>query len=99
MLPFSLTKQIDGSYTVKGDLTFVTLDQQSAQSLKFLAYEQSICIDFAQVNSADSAGLALVIEWIKRSELLGINLVFKNTPQQLLALAKLCDFKTNKYFI
>jgi len=51
-----------------------------------------------QVEATDSAGLALMIEWIRLSRMSRVQLRFKNVPEQLLALAKLSGFDETEYF-
>ncbi len=52
-----------------------------------------ISIDLKKVKAVDSAGLALIIEWLKTAHSRGINLNFINVPKQLLALARLSGFE------
>jgi phospholipid transport system transporter-binding protein len=52
----------------------------------------------SRVTNADSAGLALLIEWIKYTRSNRISLHFKNIPEQLLSLAKLSGFDQSSHF-
>jgi phospholipid transport system transporter-binding protein len=97
MSTYSLSKQTNDSYYVIGDLTFFTLNKKTIGSFDFLKSAKDICIDLEKVSTADSAGLALLIEWIKQSKLRGTSLTFENIPQQLLTLAKLSSFEINEY--
>jgi len=98
MPAFSLNKQNDESYFVEGDLTFFTLNKKTIKkSFTFLNTTKKICIDLEKVTAADSAGLALMIEWLKHSKLLNTKLTFKNIPQQLLTLAKLSNLDLNDF--
>ncbi|MCK7579441.1 MAG: STAS domain-containing protein [Chromatiales bacterium] len=45
-------------------------------------------IDLAQVERADSAGLALMIEWLKRAQVAGCKLRFANIPVQVQTLIR-----------
>lgn len=98
MPKLKLTEQAPGHFTVEGNLTFANIDKQSLQSFKFLKGMDSICIDLSKVQTTDSAGLALMIEWIKQSRMSRVKLSFKNIPAQLLALAKLSGFDETEYF-
>ena len=97
MSAFSLIKQTADCYFVEGDLTFSTLNKKTINSFDFLNSAKEICIDLEKVATADSAGLALMIEWIKHSKLLNTKLTFKNVPQQLLTLAKLSDLDLQEF--
>lgn len=97
MSAFSLIKQSDDCYFVEGELTFFTLNKKTIKSFDFLNATKKICIDLEKVTVADSAGLALMIEWIKHSKLYNTKLTFKNIPQQLLTLAKLSDLDLQEF--
>lgn len=88
----------DGVFQVQGDLTFATIDKQVLKSFNFLKSASSITIDLSKVGNTDSAGLALMIEWIKVSRQYNTTLTFKNIPEQLQKLATLSGFDTSDYF-
>ena len=94
----SLTEQSPGHFMVAGNLTFAGMDKNTAKSCKFLKGVGSICIDLANVKTADSAGLALMIEWIRLSRLQQIQLSFANIPEQLRAIVKLSGLDECEYF-
>lgn len=76
---------------IKGDLTFSTINKASASALKFEQSAPTINIDLQQLGKIDSAGLALLIEWIKFAQTSQTKLRFTHIPPQLSALTKLCD--------
>jgi len=98
MSKLSLTEQSPGHYMVEGSLTFAGMDKHTVKSFKFIKGLDSICIDLAKVEAADSAGLALMIEWIRLSRKNRIRISFTNIPEQLLAIAKLSGLNENEYF-
>lgn len=98
MAKLNLIEQSPGYFTVEGNLTFASIDKQTLQSFKFLKGIETIYIDLAKVGTTDSAGLALMIEWIKQSRMIRAQLRFKNIPEQLLALAKLSGFDKTEYY-
>jgi len=85
-------------FVIDGDLTFATIDKQTLKSFSFLKAAQEITIDLGRVSNTDSAGLALMIEWIKYSRQNRTQLSFKNIPAQLLNLAKLSGFDQSSHF-
>ncbi|MGZ8225560.1 MAG: STAS domain-containing protein [Methylococcaceae bacterium] len=87
-----------GQFVVDGDLTFSTIDKNTVKSFAFLNSAKEIVIDLSRVSCTDSAGLALMIEWIKYTRSKRIHLSFKNIPEQLLTLAKLSGFDKSNYF-
>lgn len=48
-------------------------------------------IDLVGVTTADSAGLALLLEWQSRQRQRGLELTMRGAPEGLLRLAGLCD--------
>jgi len=94
----SILEQGQGNYIVDGDLTFATIDTKILKSFAFLNSTKHTTIDLGQVISTDSAGLALMIEWIKYARHHQTQLVFKNIPEQLFNLAKLSGFDKTSHF-
>ena len=45
------------------------------------------------VTRADSAGLALLLEWLRRSERAGCSISFVNVPEQLMSIARICGLE------
>ena len=84
----------DGSYRVVGSLVFATVRDVLRQSGSAFAAESQLVIDLSQVAAADSAGLALLIEWYRLAERAKQPLKFSRAPPQLVALAKISDIDT-----
>ena len=99
MSVFKLIEQTAGTYCVEGDLTFSGINKNAIKSYDFLKSAKKICIDLTKVNSADSAGLALLIEWIKHSKVYNTDLTYKNIPHQLHTLAGLSGLDLKEYLI
>ena len=82
-----------GNYLIKGDLIFSNINKATTKLLNFKQTDSTInsviTIDLQQLGKIDSAGLALLIEWIKFSRIHKKELRFNNMPAQLSALAKL----------
>ncbi|MDD1616885.1 MAG: Anti-sigma-factor antagonist [Methylococcaceae bacterium NSP1-2] len=87
-----------GQFIVDGDLTFATIDKKTVKSFDFLNTTKLATIDLGRVTCTDSAGLALMIEWIKYTRQNKIQLHFKNIPEQLRNLAKLSGFDKSSHF-
>lgn len=83
-----------GRFIVAGDLTFSSIGKKTAKSLSFLASAKDITIDLSQVGQTDSAGLALMLEWVKYARSKRCSIVFKNVPEQLRNLARLSGLET-----
>ena len=98
MTILSIIDQGSGHFIIDGDLTFSTIDKQTVKSFAFLNAARHITIDLGRVVCTDSAGLALMIEWIKYTRHHRTQITFKNIPEQLLNLAKLSGFDKTSHF-
>ena len=87
----TVIKLAANNYQLKGDLTFATVNKKSTQLINFHSVNSTdvINLDLQYLGKIDSAGLALLIEWIKFSRKYQKQLRFDNMPAQLSALAKL----------
>ncbi|MDD5322504.1 MAG: STAS domain-containing protein [Methylococcales bacterium] len=98
MTKLNIIDQGAGYFIVDGDLTFSTIDKQTVKSFSFLKASKHITIDLGRVSCTDSAGLALMIEWIKYTRHNRAHITFKNIPEQLLNLARLSGFDKTSHF-
>ncbi|MGZ5007814.1 MAG: STAS domain-containing protein [Methylobacter sp.] len=98
MSRLNIIKQGPRHFIIDGDLTFATIDKQSLTSFSFLRAASEVTVDLSRVANTDSAGLALMIEWIKYARHNRTQLSFKNIPEQLLNLAKLSGFDQSSHF-
>jgi len=74
--------------TVSGMLTFDTVAALYKTADSWFAGEGEMVIDLAQVSRADSAGLALMVEWLRRARAVGRRLRFANIPAQMQTLIR-----------
>jgi phospholipid transport system transporter-binding protein len=74
--------------TVSGMLTFDTVADLYRSSDRWFAGDDEIVIDLAQVTRADSAGLGLMVEWLRRAKVAGRRLRFANIPAQMQTLIR-----------
>ncbi|TRX03827.1 STAS domain-containing protein [Candidatus Methylobacter oryzae] len=98
MSRLNIIKEGPRHFVIDGDLTFATIDKQTLKSFSFLKSASEVTIDLSGVANTDSAGLALMIEWIKYARQNRTQLSFKNIPEQLLNLAKLSGFDQSSHF-
>lgn len=80
-----------GRFHVEGDVIFATVMHLLAESHELFADERRIEIDLGQVGRINTAGLALVIEWIRRSRQEGRSFLIRRPPETLAALARICE--------
>ena len=99
MKPLKIIDNGEGQFIIEGDLTFASIDKKTLNLCPIThTTSKKIIIDLSAVSSTDSAGLALMIEWLKQSRQRHIQLHFKNIPQQLQHLAQLSGFDKTSHF-
>jgi phospholipid transport system transporter-binding protein len=79
----------DGQVRVAGDLTFSSVAALLAESRRALPGNGTVTVDLSGVAGVDSAGLALLIEWLRESRANGRELHFTGLPERLRAIAGL----------
>lgn len=85
---FSLTldtnKQI---IQVGGELSFATVNAVLSQTKNMFESVTYLNIDLAAVTRSDSAGVALLIDWMRTAKDASKKIVFHNIPAQMLEIA------------
>ena len=76
-----------GRFRLSGVLGFGTVTEALRKSQHLFAEHRHIEVDLAGVESTDSAGLALLVEWTGWARREKCKLTFKHVPKQTLALA------------
>lgn len=79
-----------GLVTVDGALVFDTVPDVLAQTRALCPATGRFAIDLGAVTHADSAALALLVEWRRLSLERGVTLELRALPAQLRALATAC---------
>ena len=79
----------DGHYRLPEALTFATTPRLYLQTGQmFNTPLPRLTFDLAGVQRVDSAGLALLLEWLREAQRRNKEIRFQNIPQQLAAIAK-----------
>lgn len=78
----------EGRLLLEGELSFKTVVKLLADFQALPDQGNEIQIDLQGVSRADSAGLALLVEWMRNAQTLGKSIRFLNIPQQMLAIAR-----------
>jgi phospholipid transport system transporter-binding protein len=74
----------DGTVAITGSLTFQTVPDFLARSAPWFAEKDGpLVFDLAGVTLADSAGVALLLEWSRLARASGRDVRFTNTPLQV----------------
>jgi phospholipid transport system transporter-binding protein len=80
---------IDNRIRVSGELSFKSVPALVSISQEYFKNDNELDIDLADVSRADSAGVALLIEWQRQAKKLKKSISFLNIPSQMLAIARL----------
>ena len=88
-----ISEPAPGRIVVKGELTFATA--RDARQVGTLVLEGSrapeLIIDCAGVARADSAGLAVLLDWLAWARRKSRAIKFENLPASLVAIAKISE--------
>lgn len=91
----SLVESAPDRYAALGALTFTTATRALAAGLTALTRAQgnSIEVDLGEVDAADSAGLAVLIEWAAWARRNGRSLRFTQVPDALRTIARISEIE------
>ncbi|MET0067532.1 MAG: STAS domain-containing protein [Candidatus Thiodiazotropha sp.] len=81
-------------YQVQGAMTFATARGLLQQSRSLFGQQAEMDIDLSGVKRADSAGLALLLEWKAEALQRNASLRLRGMPESLLSVAKLCQIES-----
>ena len=89
--PFGFEDLGGGRFRLSGHLGFESASRALEESQKLFAGHKKLQLDLSGVESADSAGLALLVEWTGWAKREKRKLSMVNVPQQAVALAKISE--------
>lgn len=75
---------------VEGQLDAESVPARLRNSAGWFERDRDTVIDLSGVTRADSAGVALLLEWIRDAEKAGSPLYFANAPTQMRAIIDFC---------
>lgn len=81
----------NGRFCVRGALHAETVTDLLERSEALFQGATQLEIDLAGVPEGDSAGLALLIEWLRRAKQQRQEIHFNNVPTQIAALARISE--------
>lgn len=85
----------DGRFLISGHLSFDTVNGVLAESREkiFSVANASLELDLGGVTRADSAGLVLLLEWMRMARRHNIQITFHHLPQQLRDIARAVELE------
>lgn len=75
---------------VHGVLTFFTVPDLVQTGQRAIQEHKNVLVDLSAVTHCDSAGLALLVEWLRTAKTSHCELAFAHIPEQLRAIMQLC---------
>ncbi|HFC53661.1 MAG TPA: anti-sigma factor antagonist [Gammaproteobacteria bacterium] len=91
----SVEKLPGGIWRLSGELTFATVPRLVESTGPELDARQGVLkIDLEGVSRADSAGLVLLIGWLRRARRQGVRILFCKVPEQLLKIARVSGLES-----
>lgn len=88
MSDFTLEDNGDGRFALSGELTFETAEEILRASETPFEEHTQLEIDLSQVVDADSAGLALLLEWVTWANHSVREIRFTGIPEKIQAIAQ-----------
>lgn len=77
-----------GAYKLEGELTFATAAEVLQRTARLFREGGRLTFDLGNLERADSAGVALLIEWLRLARKNQVRLGLEHLPEQLENLAR-----------
>lgn len=93
MAGFAIERAGPERLEASGELTFATAAEALRMGVGLFGDGGTCLIDLSRVGSGDSAGVAVLIEWLAAARARGATLHYANVPAQMLAIARISDLE------
>jgi phospholipid transport system transporter-binding protein len=94
MSDFALEELGDGHFTLTGEMSFDTAERILQLSEKPFEKHTRLEVDLSGVTMSDSAGLALLLEWITWANHTVREIRYSGVPERILAIAKTTEVES-----
>lgn len=83
----------DGRFRLRGELSFATVNRllHESRNTLFLTSSSDIDLELRDVSRADSAGLALLLQWVRMANEDKRTIRFHHLPEQLISIAEVAE--------
>ena len=82
-----------GNFEISGDMSFETAERILRASQRTFEQHENVRVDMSAVDKADSAGLALLLEWMSWAKQGVAKIDFVAIPASILAIAHTAELK------
>ena len=83
-----------GRYRLGGGADMASARALLERGLEEFRGQPQVELDLSGVESADGAGLAVLLTWVERARVAGQRLTFTAVPERLAALARVCGVES-----
>jgi len=83
-----LEPEAQGRWRLSGELSYETVPSLAGRVTELFAGQDATEIDLGGVERADSAGVALLVEWMMEANRRRVAIRYVNMPAQMLAIAR-----------
>lgn len=94
MSKFTLEDNGEGRFALSGELTFDTAEKILRASEEPFEEHTQLQIDLSRVTDSDSAGLALLLEWVTWANHSVREIRFESIPEKIRAIAKTTEVES-----
>lgn len=90
---FALERVADDRLRASGSLDFATAAQALRIGTEAIGRTGDQVVDLSGITEGDSAGVAVLVEWVSAAAAAGVGLRYENVPPQMLAIARISDLE------
>jgi phospholipid transport system transporter-binding protein len=88
---FTIAAVSPGRLEARGDLSYETAVQALKAGIALIQRDQTSTIDMSKVSEADSAGLAVLVEWLATARARNAVVRYEGIPAQILTVARISE--------
>ena len=93
-MPGFVLERVDGDrLRASGQLDFSTASQALRTGIETIGRACDQVVDLSGITEGDSAGVAVLVEWVAVAVAAGVGLRYENVPPQMLAIARISDLE------
>ena len=90
---FAIERIAPNRLCASGELGFATAAHALRAGIDQIGRDGEQVVDLSGVTAGDSAGVAVLVEWISAAAAAGKGLRYENVPSQMLAIARIADLE------
>jgi phospholipid transport system transporter-binding protein len=92
-MPGQLEDLGQGNFALRGELDACSVAILWKEAKRLFSEQTPVKIDLSHISRSDSAGVALLIEWLRDARAQNWRLQFVNIPPQMMAIINVADLE------